>query len=65
MPQAPSRSTVADKDHITERRNYVLREMWQNGYLDEATFRREEALPLVWGGDLSRVNEELVEEHVR
>ena len=37
MPQSPSRSPVTNKDRITERRNYVLREMWQNGYLDEAT----------------------------
>ena len=46
MPQAPSRSVVRDKDRITERRNYVLREMWQNGYIDEATWESESKLPL-------------------
>ena len=53
MPQAPSRSVVRDKDRITERRNYVLREMWQNGYLTEAVYRAESALPLksVQNGD--------------
>ena len=53
MPQAPSRSVVRDKDRITERRNYVLREMWQNGYLTEAVFRAESAQPLrtVQNGD--------------
>ena len=53
MPQAPSRSVVRDKDRITERRNYVLREMWQNGYLTEATYKSEAALPLrsVQNGD--------------
>lgn len=53
MPQAPSRSMVRDKERITERRNYVLREMWQNGYLDEASYKSEAALPLqtVQNGD--------------
>jgi penicillin-binding protein 1A len=42
MPQAPSQyHPVRAKDRVTERRNYVLREMWQNGYLDEATYRAE------------------------
>ena len=53
MPQAPSRSVVRDKDRITERRNYVLREMWQNGYLTEAEYKSEAAQPLrsVQNGD--------------
>ena len=53
MPQAPSRSVVRDKERITERRNYVLREMWQNGYLTEAAYQTEAALPLksVQNGD--------------
>ncbi|WP_112873655.1 penicillin-binding protein 1A [Paracoccus endophyticus] len=61
MPQAPSRSVVRDKDRITERRNYVLREMWQNGYLDEATFRAEEAMPLrsVQNGDFPSFRDSL------
>ncbi len=61
MPQAPSRSVVRDKDRITERRNYVLREMWQNGYLDEATVRAEEAMPLrsVQNGDFPSFRDSL------
>ncbi len=53
MPQAPSRSMVRDHDTILARREYVLREMWQNGYIDEDTFRRENATPLrtVQNGD--------------
>ncbi|ARJ68568.1 penicillin-binding protein 1A [Paracoccus contaminans] len=53
MPQAPSRSVLRDREQLTERRNYVLREMWQNGYLTEDTYKAEAALPLksVQGGD--------------
>ena len=54
MPQAPSLyHPVTAKERVTERRNYVLREMWQNGYIDEATYRAEAALPLrsVQNGD--------------
>lgn len=54
MPQAPSQyHPVRAMQRVTERRNYVLREMWQNGYIDEATFRSERELPLrsVQNGD--------------
>ncbi|MBC9245530.1 penicillin-binding protein 1A [Paracoccus sp. 11-3] len=54
MPQAPGRyHPVEAKDRVTERRNYVLREMWQNGYIDEATYESEAKLPLrsVQNGD--------------
>ena len=53
MPQAPSRSVVRDKERITERRNYVLREMMQNGYISRATYEAESKLPLrtVQNGD--------------
>ena len=53
MPQAPSRSVLRDREQLTERRNYVLREMWQNGYLTEAVYKAEAALPLksVQAGD--------------
>ncbi|MFN3277312.1 MAG: penicillin-binding protein 1A [Paracoccus hibiscisoli] len=54
MPQAPGRyHPVTAKDRVTERRNYVLREMWQNGYIDQATYEAEAALPLrsVQNGD--------------
>ncbi|WP_405405201.1 penicillin-binding protein 1A [Paracoccus sp. Ld10] len=54
MPQAPGRyHPVTAKERVTERRNYVLREMWQNGYIDEATYEAEASLPLrsVQNGD--------------
>lgn len=54
MPQAPGRyHPVRAKDRVTERRNYVLREMWQNGYIDQATYESEAKLPLksVQNGD--------------
>ena len=54
MPQAPGRyHPVTAKDRVTERRNYVLREMWQNGYIGEATYQAEAKLPLktVQNGD--------------
>ncbi|RJL00531.1 penicillin-binding protein 1A [Paracoccus aestuarii] len=54
MPQAPGRyHPVHAKDRVTERRNYVLREMWQNGFIDQASYEAEAALPLrsVQNGD--------------
>ena len=54
MPQAPSQyHPVRAMKRVTERRNYVLREMWQNGYIDEATYQSERELPLrsVQNGD--------------
>nr|WP_252727203.1 PBP1A family penicillin-binding protein [Paracoccus sp. C2R09] len=54
MPQAPGRyHPVRAKERVTERRNYVLREMWQNGFIDEATYESEAKLPLrsVQNGD--------------
>jgi penicillin-binding protein 1A len=54
MPQAPSQyHPVRARERVTERRNYVLREMWQNGFLDEATYlaEREKPLQSVQNGD--------------
>jgi penicillin-binding protein 1A len=54
MPQAPGRyHPVTAKERVTERRNYVLREMMQNGYIDEATYQTGIAEPLrsVQNGD--------------
>ncbi|MFN7224526.1 MAG: penicillin-binding protein 1A [Paracoccaceae bacterium] len=54
MPQAPSQyHPVRAKERVTQRRNYVLREMWQNGYIDQATYEAERILPLksVQNGD--------------
>ena len=54
LPQAPGRyHPVRARERLTERRNYVLREMWQNGYLDQATYESESRQPLrsVQNGD--------------
>ncbi|MDB6453582.1 penicillin-binding protein 1A [Falsirhodobacter sp. 20TX0035] len=61
MPQAPSLSPVADKEHLTNRRNYVLREMKDNGYIDEATMTASVAEPLrsVQNGDYEPYRETL------
>jgi penicillin-binding protein 1A len=62
MPQAPSKyHPVTAKTRVTERRDYVLREMWQNGYIDEATYSSEKELPLksVQNGDFSAFRDQL------
>jgi len=62
MPQAPGRyHPVRAKERVTERRDYVLREMWQNGYIDEATYKSESALPLksVQNGDYPSFQKQL------
>ncbi len=42
MPKAPSDyHPVRQKERLLDRRNYVLREMRQNGYIDQATFETE------------------------
>ncbi|MDO5529802.1 MAG: PBP1A family penicillin-binding protein [Paracoccus sp. (in: a-proteobacteria)] len=56
MPQAPGRyHPVNARERVTQRRNYVLREMWQNGYIDEANYEAEAQLPLrsVQNGDFA------------
>ena len=61
MPQSPSRSFVRDQDRITERRNYVLREMWQNGYISEQIYESERQQPLrsVQNGDFPAFRHEM------
>ncbi len=62
MPQAPGKyDPVTAKERVTERRNYVLREMWQNGYIDEAVYLSEKDLPLrsVQNGDFEAFREAL------
>jgi penicillin-binding protein 1A len=62
MPQAPGKyDPVTAKERVTERRNYVLREMWQNGYIDEATYLSEKELPLrsVQNGDFEAFRDAL------
>ncbi len=54
LPKAPSKfHPVRKKDRLLERRNYVLREMWQNGYLNETEYKSELQKPLksVQNGD--------------
>lgn len=55
MPKAPSDfHPVRNKDRLLERRAYVLTEMHQNGYIDQATFDAAMAEPLktVQNGDV-------------
>ncbi|MBL9049406.1 MAG: PBP1A family penicillin-binding protein [Tabrizicola sp.] len=62
MPQAPGKyDPVTAKERVTERRNYVLREMWQNGYIDEATYLAEKEQPLrsVQNGDFEAFRDAL------
>ena len=62
MPQAPGRyHPVRAKERVTERRDYVLREMWQNGFIDEATYKSEVELPLrsVQNGDFPALQQQL------
>ncbi len=48
MPQSPGRyHPVRAKERVTQRRNFVLREMYENGYLSEATYRSEAEQPLL------------------
>ncbi len=54
LPQAPSQyHPVRNAERLLSRRNYVLREMFQNGYLDRGTYEAELAEPLrsVQAGD--------------
>jgi len=54
MPKAPSDyHPVRQKERLLARRNYVLREMNQNGYIDQTTYEAEVDAPLrsVQNGD--------------
>jgi penicillin-binding protein 1A len=54
MPKAPGKfHPVRGKERLTERRDYVLREMFENGYISEAVYKVEVAQPLrsVQNGD--------------
>jgi penicillin-binding protein 1A len=62
MPQAPGQyHPVRAKQRVTERRNYVLREMFDNGYIDKATMDAAIAEPLrsVQNGDFPAFRESL------
>ncbi len=54
LPKAPSDyHPVREKERLLDRRNFVLREMYENGYLDMAEYETEMAMPLrsVQNGD--------------
>ncbi len=62
LPKAPSRyDPVRDYDRAINRRNFVLREMWENGFLDDDTYNaaREERLKTVQAGDYDSFRSEL------
>ena len=62
MPKAPSDyHPVRDTERLRDRRNYVLRQMRENGYLDEASYRDARALPIrsVQQGDFAPFSAEL------
>ena len=54
MPQAPGKyHPVRAKERVTDRRNFVLKEMYENGYITEAVALSEQEKPLrsVQNGD--------------
>ncbi|KUF08811.1 penicillin-binding protein 1A [Pseudoponticoccus marisrubri] len=54
LPKAPSNyHPVREKERLLARRDFVLEEMYENGYIDEATYEAEVAQPLrsVQNGD--------------
>ncbi len=62
LPKAPSTyDPVTQYDRSVDRRNFVLREMWENGYLDEDEYQRARAEPLrtVQNGDFESFRSEL------
>ena len=62
MPKAPSDyHPVREKERLLDRRNFVLREMWENGYLTEAEYRTERESPLrsVQNGDFAPFSADL------
>jgi penicillin-binding protein 1A len=61
MPQAPGRyHPVTAKERVTDRRNYVLREMMENGYITRAVYEAERQEPLrsVQNGDFESYRDE-------
>jgi penicillin-binding protein 1A len=62
LPKAPSDyHPVRRKDRLLARRNFVLREMKENGYITEAAFEQERASPLlsVQNGDFESFKADL------
>ena len=65
LPKSPGKGLrpVQEYDRAVERRNYVLGQMRENGYIDQATYEAEKALPLktVMAGDYPSYREALPE----
>jgi len=62
MPKAPSDyHPVRESERLLARRNFVLREMWENGYLSEEEYLAERDMPLrsVQNGDFPPFSAEL------
>jgi len=63
LPKSPGRGLrpVQEYDRAVDRRNYVLREMMQNGYIAQAVYEAEKALPLktVMAGDIESYRDAL------
>ena len=62
LPKAPSQfHPVRRKDRLLQRRNFVLKEMMENGYITEATYEveREAELKSVQNGDFESFRKEL------
>ena len=62
LPKAPSDyHPVRRKERLLARRNFVLKEMMENGYLAEAEYEQERAMPLrsVQNGDFESFKSEL------
>jgi penicillin-binding protein 1A len=62
LPQAPSNfHPVRDRDRAVARRDFVLREMFENGYITEAQFDEAVASPLetVQGGEIEGFRDQL------
>nr|WP_217362186.1 PBP1A family penicillin-binding protein [Aliiroseovarius sp. xm-v-208] len=62
LPKKPAKlHPVRNRKEALERRNYVLREMYQNGYLDQATYAAELEMPLrsVQAGDFPAFRQDL------
>ncbi|MEL7281979.1 MAG: PBP1A family penicillin-binding protein [Pseudomonadota bacterium] len=62
MPQAPGRThPVYNKDRLRDRRNFVLREMFENGYISREVMEAERALPVksVQNGDYAPFRDSL------
>ena len=48
LPKAPARyHPVRQEERAVTRRNFVLREMWQNGYLEDAAYEEARVAPLL------------------